>query len=129
MNRGFFYVKFTSVRKLVLFIIATVLATFFLISMMVTSMKETKSTYLYNWLNELSMNGYMYVLGKENHYFTQEYRNLNQDFSISSFLFFRPTKILFNIFTVFSGKSYPVSVNTIQKLLLRVKEQIILTCL
>ncbi|MGR5908080.1 hypothetical protein ACT7DL_18050 [Bacillus paranthracis] len=43
-------------------------------------MKETKSTYLYNWLNELSMNGYMYVLGKENHYFTQEYRNLNQDF-------------------------------------------------
>ena len=62
MNRGFFYVKFTSVRKLVLFIIATVLATFFLISMMVTSMKETKSTYLYNWLNELSMNGYMYVL-------------------------------------------------------------------
>ncbi|HDR7512967.1 TPA: stage II sporulation protein P, partial [Bacillus toyonensis] len=49
MNRGFFYVKFTSVRKLVLFIITTVLATFFLISMMVTSMKETKSTYLYNW--------------------------------------------------------------------------------
>lgn len=63
------------------------LATFFLISMMVTSLKETKSAYLYNWLNELSINGYMYVIGKENHYFTQEYRNLNQDFSISSFLF------------------------------------------
>ena len=77
--------KFTSMRKLVLFVITTMLATFFLISMMVTSMKETKSTYLYNWLNELSMNGYMYVLGKENHYFTQEYRNLNQDFQ---FFFF-----------------------------------------
>lgn len=104
MNRGFFYVKFTSVRKLVLFIIATVLATFFLISMMVTSMKETKSTYLYNWLNELSMNGYMYVLGKENHYFTQEYRNLNQDFSISSFLFSMATNIRFNDVRSFVGK-------------------------
>ncbi len=64
MNRGFFFMKFTNMRKLVLFVITTVLATFFLISLMVTSMKETKSTYLYNWLNELSMNGYMYVLGK-----------------------------------------------------------------
>ncbi|MCU5377393.1 stage II sporulation protein SpoIIP [Bacillus cereus] len=107
MNRGFFYVKFTSVRKLVLFIIATVLATFFLISMMVTSMKETKSTYLYNWLNELSMNGYMYVLGKENHYFTQEYRNLNQDFSISSFLFSMATNIRFNDVRSFVGKELP----------------------
>ncbi|MGR5880611.1 hypothetical protein ACT7DO_28625 [Bacillus pacificus] len=99
--------KFTSVRKLVLFIIATVLATFFLISMMVTSMKETKSTYLYNWLNELSMNGYMYVLGKENHYFTQEYRNLNQDFSISSFLFSMATNIRFNDVRSFVGKELP----------------------
>ena len=72
--------------------------------MMVTSMKETKSTYLYNWLNELSMNGYMYVLGKENHYFTQEYRNLNQDFSISSFLSMA-TNIRFNDVRSFVGKS------------------------
>ncbi|MGQ7061769.1 stage II sporulation protein P, partial [Bacillus cereus group sp. BceL175] len=50
MNRGFFFMKFTNMRKLVLFVITTVLATFFLISLMVTSMKETKSTYLYNWL-------------------------------------------------------------------------------
>ena len=107
MNRGFFYVKFTSVRKLVLFIITTVLATFFLISMMVTSMKETKSTYLYNWLNELSMNGYMYVIGKENHYFTQEYRNLNQDFSISSFLFSMATNIRFDDVRSFVGKELP----------------------
>ena len=74
---------------------------------MVTSMKETKSTYLYNWLNELSMNGYMYVLGKENHYFTQEYRNLNQDFSISSFLFSMATNIRFNDVRSFVGKRAP----------------------
>ncbi|HGH7179836.1 TPA: stage II sporulation protein SpoIIP [Bacillus luti] len=107
MNRGFFYVKLTSVRKLILFVITTVLATFFLISMMVTSLKETKSTYLYNWLNELSMNGYMYVLGKENHYFTQEYRNLNQDFSISSFLFSMATNIRFDDVRSFVGKELP----------------------
>ena len=127
MNRGFFFMKFTSMRKLVLFVITTVLATFFLISMMVTSMKETKSTYLYNWLNELSMNGYMYVLGKENHYFTQEYRNLNQDFSISSFLFSMATNIRFNDVRSLSGKSFPGLVSTIQKLLLRVRGQTILT--
>ncbi|ARJ21734.1 stage II sporulation protein SpoIIP [Bacillus sp. TH22] len=107
MNRGFFYVKLTSVRKLIIFIITTVLATFFLISVMVTSMKETKSTYLYNWLNELSMNGYMYVIGKENHYFTQEYRNLNQDFSISSFLFSMATNIRFDDVRSFVGKELP----------------------
>ncbi|KEK24997.1 stage II sporulation protein P [Bacillus gaemokensis] len=107
MNRGFFYVKLTSVRKLILFIIITMLATFFLISMMVTSMKETKSAYLYNWLNELSMNGYMYVIGKENHYFTQEYRNLNQDFSISSFLFSLATNIRFDDVRSFVGKELP----------------------
>ncbi|PEB50260.1 stage II sporulation protein P [Bacillus pseudomycoides] len=107
MNRGFFYVKLTSVRKLILFIIITVLATFFLISMLVTSMKETKSTYLYNWLNELSMNGYMYVIGKENHYFTQEYRNLNQEFSISSFLFSVATNIRFDDVRSFVGKELP----------------------
>ncbi|MDR4984968.1 stage II sporulation protein P [Bacillus cereus] len=107
MNRGFFYVKLTSMRKLILFVITTVLATFFLISMMVTSLKETKSTYLYNWLNELSMNGYMYVLGKENHYFTQEYRNLNQDFSISSFLFSMATNIRFDDVRSFVGKELP----------------------
>ena len=95
--------------------------------MMVTSMKETKSTYLYNWLNELSMNGYMYVLGKENHYFTQEYRNLNQDFSISSFLFSMATNIRFNDVRSFVGKELPGFVSTIQKLLLRVRVQIILT--
>ena len=96
--------KFTNMRKLVLFVITTVLATFFLISLMVTSMKETKSTYLYNWLNELSMNGYMYVLGKENHYFTQEYRNLNQDFSISSFLFLWLQIFALMMYAVLSGK-------------------------
>ena len=74
--------------------------------MMVTSMKETKSTYLYNWLNELSMNGYMYVLGKENHYFTQEYRNLNQDFSISSFLFLWLRIFVLTMYAVLSAKSY-----------------------
>ena len=93
--------------------------------MMVTSMKETKSTYLYNWLNELSMNGYMYVLGKENHYFTQEYRNLNQDFSIS-FSFSMATNIRFNDVRSFVGKELGL-VSTIQKLLLRVRVQIILT--
>ena len=72
---------------------------------MVTSMKETKSTYLYNWLNELSMNGYMYVLGKENHYFTQEYRNLNQDFSISSFSFLWLQIFALMMYAVLSGKS------------------------
>ncbi|MCE0554231.1 hypothetical protein LQK80_19980 [Bacillus thuringiensis] len=90
-------------------------------------MKETKSTYLYNWLNELSMNGYMYVLGKENHYFTQEYRNLNQDFSISSFLFSMATNIRFNDVRSFVGKELRGLVSTIQKLLLRVRVQIILT--
>lgn len=95
--------------------------------MMVTSMKETKSTYLYNWLNELSMNGYMYVLGKENHYFTQEYRNLNQDFSISSFLFSMATNIRFNDVRSFVGKSFLALVSTIQKSLSQVREQIILT--
>ena len=75
--------------------------------MMVTSMKETKSTYLYNWLNELSMNGYMYVLGKENHYFTQEYRNLNQDFSISSFLFLWLRIFVLTMYAVLSVKSLP----------------------
>ncbi|MBY0597877.1 stage II sporulation protein P [Bacillus bingmayongensis] len=107
MNRGFFYVKLTSVRKLILFVVIMMLATFFLISMMVTSLKETKSAYLYNWLNELSMNGYMYVIGKENHYFTQEYRNLNQDFSISSFLFSTATNIRFDDVRSFVGKELP----------------------
>ncbi|HEK9100429.1 stage II sporulation protein P [Bacillus pfraonensis] len=107
MNRGFFYVKLTSVRKLILFVVFMMLATFFLISMMVTSLKETKSAYLYNWLNELSMNGYMYVIGKENHYFTQEYRNLNQDFSISSFLFSTATNIRFDDVRSFVGKELP----------------------
>ncbi|PFE03013.1 stage II sporulation protein P [Bacillus cereus] len=107
MNRGFFYVKLTSVRKLILFVVIMVLVTFFLISMMVTSLKETKSAYLYNWLNELSMNGYMYVIGKENHYFTQEYRNLNQDFSISSFLFSTATNIRFDDVRSFVGKELP----------------------
>ncbi|WP_410982296.1 stage II sporulation protein P [Bacillus cereus] len=107
MNRGFFYVKLTSVRKLILFVVLMMLATFFLISMMVTSLKETKSAYLYNWLNELSMNGYMYVIGKENHYFTQEYRNLNQDFSISSFLFSTATNIRFDDVRSFVGKELP----------------------
>ena len=92
--------------------------------MMVTSMKETKSTYLYNWLNELSMNGYMYVLGKENHYFTQEYRNLNQDFSIS-FLFLWLQIFALMMYAVSSGKSSR-GLGTIQKLLLRVRVQIIL---
>ena len=73
--------------------------------MMVTSMKETKSTYLYNWLNELSMNGYMYVLGKENHYFTQEYRNLNQDFSISSFSFLWLQIFALMMYAVSSGRA------------------------
>lgn len=90
-------------------------------------MKETKSTYLYNWLNELSMNGYMYVLGKENHYFTQEYRNLNQDFSISSFLFSMATNIRFNDVRSFVGKELPGFASTIQKSLSQVREQIILT--
>ncbi|MDF2083859.1 stage II sporulation protein P [Bacillus pseudomycoides] len=107
MNRGFFYVKLTSVRKLILFVVIMMLATFFLISMMVTSLKETKSAYLYNWLNELSINGYMYVVGKENHYFTQEYRNLNQDFSISSFLFSTVTNIRFDDVRSFVGKELP----------------------
>jgi len=107
MNQGFFYVKLTSVRKLILFVVIMVLVTFFLISMMVTSLKETKSAYLYNWLNELSMNGYMYVIGKENHYFTQEYRNLNQDFSISSFLFSTATNIRFDDVRSFVGKELP----------------------
>ncbi|MBO1579416.1 stage II sporulation protein P [Bacillus sp. XF8] len=107
MNRGFFYVQLTSVRKLILFVVIMMLATFFLISMMVTSLKETKSAYLYNWLNELSMNGYMYVIGKENHYFTQEYRNLNQDFSISSFLFSTATNIRFDDVRSFVGKELP----------------------
>ncbi|WP_018765483.1 stage II sporulation protein P [Bacillus sp. 105MF] len=107
MNRGFFYVKLTSVRKLILFVVIMMLATFFLISMMVTSLKETKSAYLYNWLNELSINGYMYVIGKENHYFTQEYRNLNQDFSISSFLFSTVTNIRFDDVRSFVGKELP----------------------
>ncbi|MBO1626778.1 stage II sporulation protein P [Bacillus arachidis] len=107
MNRGFFYVKLTSVRKLILFVVIMMLVTFFLISMMVTSLKETKSAYLYNWLNELSMNGYMYVIGKENHYFTQEYRNLNQDFSISSFLFSTATNIRFDDVRSFVGKELP----------------------
>ena len=71
--------------------------------MMVTSMKETKSTYLYNWLNELSMNGYMYILGKRI-IILQEYRNLNQDFSISSFLFSMATNIRFNDVRSFVGK-------------------------
>ncbi|PEM37569.1 stage II sporulation protein P [Bacillus pseudomycoides] len=107
MNRSFFYVKLTSVRKLILFVVIMMLATFFLISMMVTSLKETKSAYLYNWLNELSINGYMYVIGKENHYFTQEYRNLNQDFSISSFLFSTVTNIRFDDVRSFVGKELP----------------------
>ncbi|PGC25424.1 stage II sporulation protein P [Bacillus pseudomycoides] len=107
MNRGFFYVKLTSIRKLILFVVIMMLATFFLISMMVTSLKETKSAYLYNWLNELSINGYMYVVGKENHYFTQEYRNLNQDFSISSFLFSTVTNIRFDDVRSFVGKELP----------------------
>lgn len=107
MNRGFFYVKLTSVRKLILVVVLMMLATFFLISMMVTSLKETKSAYLYNWLNELSMNGYMYVIGKENHYFTQEYRNLNQDFSIPSFLFSTATNIRFDDVRSFVGKELP----------------------
>ncbi|PEB39253.1 stage II sporulation protein P [Bacillus pseudomycoides] len=107
MNRGFFYVKLTSVRKLILFVVIMMLATFFLISMMVTSLKETKSAYLYNRLNELSINGYMYVIGKENHYFTQEYRNLNQDFSISSFLFSTVTNIRFDDVRSFVGKELP----------------------
>ncbi|MBJ8027190.1 stage II sporulation protein P [Bacillus cereus group sp. N21] len=107
MNRGFFYVKLKSVRKLILFVVIMMLATFFLISMMVTSLKETKSAYLYNWLNELSINGYMYVIGKENHYFTQEYRNLNQDFSISSFLFSTVTNIRFDDVRSFVGKELP----------------------
>ncbi|WP_459501157.1 stage II sporulation protein P [Bacillus sp. C1] len=107
MNRGFFYVNVTSVRKLILFVVIMMLAIFFLISMMVTSLKETKSAYLYNWLNELSMNGYMYVIGKENHYFTQEYRNLNQEFSISSFLFSTATNIRFDDVRSFVGKELP----------------------
>ncbi|MDM5154606.1 stage II sporulation protein P [Bacillus sp. DX1.1] len=107
MNRGFFYVKLTSLPKLILVFLATILATFFLISMMVTSLKETKSAYLYNWLNELSMTGYMYVVGMENHYFTQEYRNLNQDFSISSFLFSTATNIRFDDVRSFVGKELP----------------------
>ncbi|WP_242144722.1 MULTISPECIES: stage II sporulation protein P [unclassified Bacillus cereus group] len=107
MNRGFFYVNFTSVRKLILFTVSTLLATFFLIGVVVTLLKETKSTYLYNWLNELSMNGYMYVIGKENHYFTQEYRNLNQDFSISSFLFSVATNIRFDDVRSFVGRELP----------------------
>lgn len=107
MNRGFFYVKLTSLRKLILFFIVTMIATFSFISIMVTSLKETKSTYLHNWLNELSMNGYMYVLGMENHYFTQEYRNLNRDFSISSFLFSAATNIRFNDVRSFVGKELP----------------------
>ncbi|PEY34637.1 stage II sporulation protein P [Bacillus cereus] len=107
MNRGFFYVQLASVRKLILFVVMMMLATFFLISMMVTSLKETKSAYLYNWLNELSMNGYMYVIGKENHYFTQEYRNLNQDFSISSFLLSTATNIRFDDVRSFVGKELP----------------------
>ncbi|MGI2833459.1 stage II sporulation protein P [Bacillus cytotoxicus] len=107
MNRGFFYVNFTSVRKLILFTVSTLLATFFLIGVVVTLLKETKSTYLYNWLNELSMNGYMYVIGKENHYFTQEYRNLNPDFSISSFLFSVATNIRFDDVRSFVGRELP----------------------
>ncbi len=75
--------------------------------MVVTLLKETKSTYLYNWLNELSMNGYMYVIGKENHYFTQEYRNLNPDFSISSFLFSVATNIRFDDVRSFVGRELP----------------------
>ncbi|MGQ0519017.1 stage II sporulation protein P, partial [Bacillus sp. D-CC] len=46
MNRGFFFMKFTNMRKLVLFVITTVLATFFLISLMVISIVLHISAYL-----------------------------------------------------------------------------------
>ncbi len=96
MSRSYFYVKRTSLPKFIFLLLLGMMAAFLFVSMIVTSLKETKSTYLYKWLNELSMNGYMYVLGSENRYFTQEYRHLNTEFSISSFILSAATNIRFD---------------------------------
>ncbi|PEZ02182.1 stage II sporulation protein P [Bacillus sp. AFS018417] len=107
MSRSYFYVKRTSLTKFIFLFLIGIMAAFLFVSMIVTSLKETKSTYLYKWLNDLSMNGYMYVLGSENRYFTQEYRHLNADFSISSFLLSAMTNIRFDDVRSLIGTELP----------------------
>ncbi|MCP8968911.1 stage II sporulation protein P [Ectobacillus ponti] len=93
MSRSYFYIKKANLAKISLLFLLGIISAFLVTGMMVTSFKQTKSGYLHKWLNELSMNGYMYAFGTENHYFTQEYRNLNKEFSVSSFLFSTATNI------------------------------------
>ncbi|MFX3625327.1 MAG: stage II sporulation protein P [Ectobacillus sp.] len=96
MRRSYFYVKKLNLPKIILLLLSGILASFLFSGIIVTSFKQTKSVYLDKWFNEFSMNGYMYMLGMENRYFTQEYRNLNQEFSFSSFLISTVTNIRFN---------------------------------
>ncbi|GAA3327173.1 hypothetical protein GCM10020331_066070 [Ectobacillus funiculus] len=75
---------------------------------MVTSLKQAKSSYLYNWMSELSMGDICMPLEWKNHYFTQEYRNLNKDFfSISSLLLSTATNIRFNDVRSLLGTELP----------------------
>ncbi|UOY92778.1 stage II sporulation protein P [Ectobacillus sp. JY-23] len=107
MKRSYFYVQKTRVSKLFLFILVAIISTFLCTSMMVTSLKHAKSTYLHSFLGELSMNGYMYAFGMENHYFTQEYRSLNKEFSLSSLFLSTVTNIRFDDVRSLIGTELP----------------------
>ncbi|MFB9757615.1 stage II sporulation protein P [Ectobacillus funiculus] len=107
MSRSYFYVKKANFIKIIAFCFIGVLTAFLFTGVMVTSLKQAKSSYLYNWMSELSMGGYMYAFGMENHYFTQEYRNLNKDFSISSLLLSTATNIRFNDVRSLLGTELP----------------------
>ncbi|WP_028400025.1 stage II sporulation protein P [Ectobacillus panaciterrae] len=107
MSRSYFYVKKVNLSKVVALILVGILSAFLFAGVMVTSLKQTKSVYLHEWLSELSMNGYMYAFGTENHYFTQEYRNLNKEFSLSSLFLSTATNIRFNDVRSLIGTELP----------------------
>ncbi len=53
------------------------------------------------------MNGYMYAFGMENHYFTQEYRSLNKESSLSTLFLSTVTNIRFNDVRSLIGTELP----------------------
>jgi stage II sporulation protein P len=107
MSRSYFYVKKANLSKVAALILVGILSAFLFAGVMVTSLKQTKSVYLHDWLSELSMNGYMYAFGTENHYFTQEYRHLNKEFALSSFFLSTATNIRFNDVRSLIGTELP----------------------
>ncbi|WP_379967710.1 stage II sporulation protein P [Ectobacillus sp. sgz5001026] len=107
MNQNYFYVKKVRIWKLIMLFIVGISCTFLFASVLVTSLKQAKSVYLHDWLNELSMNGYMYALGTENHYFVQEYRQYNKEFSVSTLLLSAVTNIRFHDVRSLLGTELP----------------------